>query len=78
MEERAAVVECSTTFLAHILRLPKDLRIARIEQSVNDYYSKKFKLVLEGPSLPPVAEAELLPRVNLEFHDDGAATRVKF
>ena len=77
-DTRAVVVECSTTFLAHIMRLPKDLHIIRIEQSVDDYYSKKFKLVLEGPSLPIVGEAELLPRVRLEFHTDGSETEVKF
>lgn len=66
-EIRAGVVECSVTLLAQLLKLPKDHKITRIEQSAEDYYQQKYKIVLEGPSLPLVRELEYLPRVNLEI-----------
>ena len=77
-EIRAGVVECSVTLLAQLLKLPKDHKITRIEQSAEDYYQQKYKIVLEGPSLPLVRELEYLPRVRLEFHTDGSETEVKF
>lgn len=64
--KRMARVEVSLQALGVGLGVKEEVRVVRVMESVENFSRGTIDVILEGPGLPEVPEAEIIPYVGME------------
>lgn len=62
--------------LAALLRLPENVRIARVFEDLRSMPYRQFDVLIEGDGLPKMEEGIIVPTVSMQhvLHEDGTIT----
>lgn len=67
---RIGYVELGFSWLEEAMHLPPGHRIVEVWLDFDDRWGKRFKVVIEGPTLPECVEGEPMSRVTLLLQHD--------